>query len=130
MATLFVNLPVKDIERSKAFFTALGFDFFGMTPDMASVVVNEGAQVMLLSEETFAGYASNDVGDPTRSTQAILVVGLDTPAEVDELVDKAFAAGGTPTGTTTPDPSTGRYQRGFADPDGFHWEALALAQPG
>ena len=51
MATkLFVNLPVKDLGRSKAFFTGLGLDFFGQTEDMASVIISEHTQVMLLAE--------------------------------------------------------------------------------
>lgn len=124
---LFVNLPVKDLERSKAFFTDLGFGFFGMSPDMASVVITEDAQVMLLQEDTFAGYARNPVADPSASTQAILVLGMGNPEEVDELVDKALAGGATPTGE--PQTAGGRYQRGFADLDGHHWEALCLVPP-
>jgi predicted lactoylglutathione lyase len=59
MATkMFVNLPVKDLRRSEAFFTGLGFEFFGMTDDMASVIISEHTQVMLLAEPTFAEYAT------------------------------------------------------------------------
>jgi uncharacterized protein len=123
MPTLFVNLPVQDLERSKAFFTALGFDFFGMAPGMASVVVNAATQVMLLDQPTFAGYARQPVAE-AGTTEAILVLGLETTTEVDELVDKAVADGATSTG----DPVTeaGRYRRGFTDLDGHHWEALCL----
>jgi uncharacterized protein len=126
---LFVNLPVKDLERSQAFFTSLGFGFFGVAPGMASAVINEETQVMLLDESTFARFASKDVGDPTTSTQVILVLGLETPAEVDELVDKAVDAGATPVGIPSTGEETGRYQRGFADLDGYHWEGLCLVQP-
>jgi hypothetical protein len=126
---LFVNLPVEDLERSTAFFTGLGFGLFGAGPDMASVVITADAQVMLLSRPTFAGYARGEVADPTRVTQAILVLGMENPTEVDELVDKAVAAGATPTGA--PQTEGGRYSRGFADLDGHHWEALCLvAGPG
>lgn len=124
---LFVNLPVSDLDRSKAFFTELGFDFFGMAPGMASVVITETAQVMLLEQATFAGYTSRPVGDPTTDTQAILVLGMDDPGQVDALVDRALAAGATPAGT--PQSGEGRYQRGFADLDGHHWEALCLVAP-
>jgi uncharacterized protein len=55
-AKLFVNLPVKDLSRSKEFFTGLGFAFYGMTDDMASVVISEQTQVMLLAEPTFASF--------------------------------------------------------------------------
>ena len=121
---LFVNLPVKDLERSNAFFSGLGFHFFAMAPDMASVVITEDAHVMLLEESDFAGYAGKPVGDPRASTQAILVLGMGNPAEVDELGDTARAAGATPAGT--PGTEGGRYQRGFADLDGHHWAALCL----
>jgi len=124
---LFVNLPVKDLNRSKDFFTQLGFTYFAATEDMASVVVNDSAQVMLLAEPTFAGYVSKAVADATTCTEAILVLGLESPAQVDELADKALAAGATPLGPPRQDDF--RYQRAFADPDGHHWEALCLLQP-
>jgi uncharacterized protein len=128
MATkLFVNLPVKDLDRSKDFFSGLGFTFYGMAEDMASVVISEHTQVMLLTEPTFATYTGLQVADPAKTTQVILVVGLETRAEVDELVDKALASGGTQAGTEKD--SGYVYQRGFADPDGHHWEALCLQQP-
>lgn len=128
MATkLFVNLPVKDLGRSQAFFTGLGLPLFGATDDMASVIISEHTQVMLLAEPTFAGFARNGVADPAATTQAILALGLETPALVDELVDRALAAGATAVGDVRKDDY--RYQRGFADLDGHHWEALCLVQP-
>ena len=64
MATkLFVNLPVKDLSRSRAFFTELGLAFFGQAEDMASVIISEHTQVMLLTEAVFASYARNGVVD-------------------------------------------------------------------
>ncbi len=60
---LFVNLPVKDLSRSQAFFTDLGLAFFGQTEDMASVIISEHTQVMLVTEATFASYASKRVAD-------------------------------------------------------------------
>ena len=127
MTTMFVNLPVKDLDRSKAFFSDLGLPFFGMTDDMASVIISEQTQVMLLTEPTFIAYARNDLADPNATTQVILVLGLDNPQQVDELVDKALAAGATAIGEPTDDGQ--RYQRGFADPDGHHWSALCLVKP-
>ena len=121
---LFVNLPVKDLKRSEAFFTDLGFPFFGMTDDMASVIISEHTQVMLLAEPTFAMYATKAVVDASAATEAILVLGLERREQVDEMVDKALAAGATPAGE--PQEGGGRYQRGFADLDGHHWAALCL----
>jgi uncharacterized protein len=125
--TLFVNLPVRDLNRSKKFFGDLGLEFFGMTDDMASVIINDRTQIMLLAEPTFAAYARNDVADPAASTQVILVLGKDNRNEVDDLVNKALAAGATPVGG--PREEGGRYQRSFADPDGHHWAALCLVEP-
>ncbi|PXY27786.1 VOC family protein [Prauserella muralis] len=127
MPALFVNLPVKDLDRAKKFFGDLGFDFFGMTDDMASVVISQDAQVMLLTEPTFAGYARTRVADPAETTQLILVLGMGDPAEVDELMEKALAAGATEIGE--PARAHGRYQRGFADLDGHQWSVLCLLPP-
>jgi len=124
---LFVNLPVKDLKRSEAFFTDLGFEFFGMTDDMASVIISEHTQVMLLAEPTFARYTASGVADATAGTEVILVLGLERTDQVDGLVAKALAAGASPAGT--PQQGGGRYQRGFTDLDGHHWEALCLVEP-
>jgi predicted lactoylglutathione lyase len=122
---LFVNLPVKDLGRSKAFFTDLGLAFFGQTEDMASVIISEHTQVMLLTEATFASYASKGVA--AAGTEVILVLGVETREQVDELASKAEAAGASPVGAPRDDGY--RYQRGFTDLDGHHWEALCLIEP-
>jgi predicted lactoylglutathione lyase len=128
MATkLFVNLPVKDLDRSKDFFAKLGFEFYGVADDMASVIISEHTQVMLLEEATFASYAPRTVVDPTTSTEAILVLGLENREQVDGLVEAALAAGGTAAGS--PVDAGGRYQRGFFDLDGHQWAALCLVGP-
>jgi predicted lactoylglutathione lyase len=124
---LFVNLPVKDLGRSKAFFTEVGLAFFGQDEDMASVIISEHTQVMLLTESVFASYARRGVVDATTGTEMILVLGVETRDQVDELAGKAEAAGGSPVGTPRDDGY--RYQRGFTDLDGHHWEALCLIDP-
>jgi predicted lactoylglutathione lyase len=124
---LFVNLPVRDLGRSKAFFTELGLDFFGQAEDMASVIISEHTQVMLLGEATFASYARNGVADAAKATEMILVLGVQTREQVDDLAGRAEAAGGQPVGAPRDDGY--RYQRGFTDLDGHHWEALCLVEP-
>jgi predicted lactoylglutathione lyase len=123
---LFVNLPVKDLNRSKEFFTDLGFALFGMTDDMASVVISEHTQVMLLAEPTFASYVTTGIADATANTEVILVLGVERRDQVDEMLEKALASGGAATGPAQE--GGGRYQRGFTDPDGHHWEALCLVE--
>jgi uncharacterized protein len=128
MATkLFVNVPAKDLKRSEQFFKDLGFDFFGMTADMASVIISEHTQVMLIAEPAFGGFVRKGVADATQSTEAILVLGVENREQVDSLLAKALAAGATPAGV--PQQGGGRYQRGFADLDGHHWEVLTLEEP-
>jgi uncharacterized protein len=122
---MFVNLPVTDLGRSKAFFESLGFGFYGMTEDMASVIINDDTQVMLLTKPAFAAYTSKQITDPEASTQVILALGVENRAQVDEIVDKALAAGATAAGPARDE--GGRYQRGFFDLDGHHWEPLCLA---
>jgi predicted lactoylglutathione lyase len=75
-----------------------------------------------------ASYARNGVVDAAAGTEVILVLGLETRDQVDQLADKAEAAGGSPVGTPRDDGY--RYQRGFTDLDGHHWEALCLTDPG
>ncbi|NUR74090.1 MAG: hypothetical protein HOU81_25045 [Hamadaea sp.] len=120
---LFVNLPVRDLGRSQKFFTALGFEFFGATEDMASVIISEHTQVMLLAESTFAGYAHRPPADDG-ATEAILVLGLEDRAAVDALAAKAVDAGGTQLGPARDD--GGMYQIGFVDLDGHQWAALTI----
>ncbi|MFL6077096.1 MAG: VOC family protein [Mycobacteriales bacterium] len=125
--TLFVNLPVKDLERSKDFFTRLGFTFFGETAEIVSVVINERTQVMLLTEPTFARYSSRPSANPTTGSPVILVLALEDRAQVDAMVQKALQAGAASTGPAREE--DGRYQLGFLDLDGHQWEALCLTQP-
>ena len=88
--------------------------------------VSSRRRIMLLAEPTFAKYATKTVADATASTEAILVLGVESPDRVDELVDKALATGAVAAGI--PQHGGGRYQRGFADLDGHHWEALCLVE--
>jgi hypothetical protein len=70
---------------------------------------------------------SKGVADANAGTEVILVLGLETPAQVDELATRAEAAGARSLGAPRND--GGRYQRGLADLDGHHWEALCLVEP-
>jgi predicted lactoylglutathione lyase len=121
---LFVNLPVHDLDRSQEFFAALGLEFFKMAEGMASVIISEHTQVMLLSTETYSQFTPKPVADAERSSEVILVLGVEDRAAVDSLVDTALGAGAASAGD--PLDADGRYQRAFFDPDGHHWAALCL----
>ena len=73
----YIEFAVEVLERSKAFFEGLGFGFYGMTQDMASVIINDDTQVMLLTEPAFDSFASKQVADPGQSTQVILALGVE-----------------------------------------------------
>ena len=98
MATqIYVNLPVKNLEESVEFFTALGFSF---NPDYTDenatcMIINDDAFVMLLVEGFFKTFTSKDIADSTGSTEAIMAFSVDSREGVDDMFRKALAAGGT-----------------------------------
>ena len=122
---IFVNIAVRDLPRSRSFFEQIGFSFdLRFTNDEAAcLVLDEGHNyVMLLTREKFGGFTRKEIVDSTRSIEAILAISAESRAAVDELVDAALAAGGSPTGETV---DYGfMYYRSFLDPDGHTWEVL------
>jgi uncharacterized protein len=126
---IFVNLPVKDLERSKAFFAALGFTFNPhFTDDKAAcMIIEDGANyAMLLTEKFFAGFASKPVADATKATEVLVALSLESRDAVDRMVAQALAAGGT-----APRPAKDMgfmYQHGFDDPDGHGWEVFFMTE--
>ena len=131
---LFVNIPVADIERSKAFFARLGFSYNPMFTDetAACMLVGEQASVMLLSHETFAQFAKLPMADPTTHTLALYCFGVSSRDEVDAVTDAALAAGATDHDDT--EDYGFMYSRSFFDLDGHGWQVMwmdpAAAQQG
>jgi predicted lactoylglutathione lyase len=121
---IFVNLAVKDLNRSKAFFTKLGFEFNPQfTNDQgACMVISEGAYVMLLVEPFFQTFTQKALCDATKQTEAINGLSCSSRAEVDSLYERALAAGGTP--CQAPQDYGFMYSRSFYDVDGHHWEVI------
>ena len=121
---LIPNLAVKDLDRSIAFFTGLGFTFDQrFTDDTASaMIVNEQASVMLLTESKFAEFTSRPLSDATKQTEAIIALSADSKEDVDELADKALELGGS--SVKDPIDYGFMYGRSFNDPDGHHWEVF------
>ena len=95
---IFVNLPITDLDRSVAFFTALGFAFDArFTDDEATcLIISDEAFVMLLVQERFEEFTTKAVCDATTHTEAILALTADSRADVDAVADTALAAGGLP----------------------------------
>ena len=125
MATaIFVNLPVSDLERSKAFFTALGYTINPQFSDetCASVVFSDTIYAMLLSEARFKDFTPRTVVDARTSTEAIVCLGATSRADVDRIADAALASGGSR--VLDPQDHGFMYGRSFADPDGHIWEVM------
>ena len=122
---IFVNLPVRDLEKSMAFFSALGFTYDQQFTDdkAACMVLSDDGYVMLLSEEFFKTFTRRPLADTTTTTEALIALSCDSRAEVDELAKKAEAAGGS---EAMPPIEHGdfMYSRSFYDVDGHHWEVL------
>ncbi len=119
---IYVNLPVKDLERSKAFFGALGFSFNPQFSDQnaACMIVSDSIYVMLLTEPFFQGFTKKPIADAKKSTEVLLCLSCDSRAAVDEMADKARAAGGA--WPNEPKDHGFMYQHGFEDLDGHMWE--------
>lgn len=121
---LFVNLAVRDLKEAMRFFSTLGFEFNRQFTDdrAACMVVSEEAYVMLLTEPFFRTFTKREPCDTRRHTEGMFALSCTSRAEVDELVKKAFAAGGTQAGD--PQDQGFMYGRSFYDLDGHHWEVL------
>ena len=124
---IFVNLPVRDLERSTAFFRALGYSFNDQYTDenAACLIIREDAIfAMLLTHEWFSRYTKKPIVDASAGTEVILALSADSREAVDELVDKALANGGSASNET--DDLGYMYTRSFQDPDGHLWEVLYM----
>jgi predicted lactoylglutathione lyase len=122
---IFVNLPVKDLARSKEFFTHLGYRFDPQfTDDKAGcLVITDDIYAMLLSEPFYAGFTNKPVSDGSTS-EAIIALSQDTREEVDRIAEAALAAGAEPAQETVD--QSPMYTRSFYDPDGHHWEIFHM----
>ncbi|MDJ0383859.1 VOC family protein [Streptomyces sp. G-G2] len=121
---IFVNLPVKDLDASKAFWGKLGYTFNAQFSDEngASMVISDTIVAMLLTEARFKDFTHKAIADTATTTEALLCLSSESRAAVDELVDGAVAAGAT-------EPRAAQdhgfmYGRAFEDLDGHTWEIM------
>ncbi|MET8027994.1 VOC family protein [Streptomyces avermitilis] len=121
---IFVNLAVDDVDASKKFFTELGYTINPQftTDDCACVVISDTIIAMLLSKQRYADFTKKRIADPATTSEVLLCLSAESRAKVDELVDKALAAGGTSSGETQDHGFM--YGRSFDDPDGHTWEIV------
>lgn len=123
---IFINLPVKDLQKSIDFFTALGFEFNAQfTDDKATcMVIHDNIFAMLLVESRFKDFTKKEIADATQSTEAIIALSAESREQVDEMVNRALAAGGKQ--TNEPMDHGFMYQRIFEDLDGHLWEVMYM----
>lgn len=123
---IFVNLPVTDLARSKAFYAAVGArNEPRFTDDNAAMMVfSDTISVMLLQHPFYSTFTSKPIADAHQSSQVLLALSADSIAEVDATVDKAGAAGGVKDPGPRQDMGGMMYERSFEDPDGHHWEII------
>lgn len=130
---IFVNLPVKDLDASIAFFRKLGFDFNPQFTDATAtcMIVADGIYVMLLTEAKFREFTPKQICDTRTSTEMLLALSLECRERVDVLAEQALAASGTT--YSEPKDLGFMYQRAFQDLDGHSWELFHMdpaAMPG
>ena len=123
----FINLPVKNLATSTEFFTSIGFEFDPQFTDenATRMILSDEASVMLVMEpffETFIG--PQEVADTAKSREVLVGFSAESREQVDELTEKALAAGAHEVGE--PDDQGFMYMRGFRDLDGHHWSFIHM----
>lgn len=123
MATkIFVNLPVKDLNKSKEFFTQIGFTINPQFTDetAACVVITEDIYAMILTHAKFKEFTPKQIADSTKTSEVLTALSFDSKEKVNEIADAAIQAGGS---EARPASDYGfMYSRSFNDPDGHIWE--------
>ena len=123
---IFVNLPIADMTRSRAFFEALGLSFNPRfsNDQGACLEIAENIYAMLLVKPFFQGFTPRPVADANASTEVLVALSCESREEVQALVAKAVAAGGSL--YAEPKDYGFMFQHGFADPDGHLWEVFYM----
>jgi predicted lactoylglutathione lyase len=121
---LFVNIPVRDLQRSIDFFETLGFTFNTQFTDATAtcMLVGEDAYFMLLTNDRFKDFSKRPVGDPQKETNALFAISVNSRDEVNALVEKAVSAGGSHAADSQDHGFM--YTWSFYDLDGHHWEVF------
>lgn len=123
---IYINLPVKDLARAKAFYTALGYN---LNPEFSNdeavcMIISESICVMLLAEPFFATFTRKAICDASTNTEVMIGLSCDSRAEVDALVARAVAAGGNI--PREPQDYGFMYYHAFEDLDGHIWEPIYM----
>ena len=122
----FINLPVKDLAKSTKFFEGIGFSFDQEFTDQNAtrMVVSEEVSVMLSVEPFFKQFiAPQEIADTSRNREVLVGFAVESRERVDDLFEKAVAAGARPLGDTD---QGYMYMRGFRDLDGHQWSFMFM----
>jgi predicted lactoylglutathione lyase len=121
---IFVNLATNDLDVSKKFFTGLGWELNAQFSDdsTASFPVSDTIVVMAHTPEKYFQFTKKDIADSTKTSEVLIALSAESREKVDELVEKAVAAGGSVTGETQDHGFM--YGRAFDDPDGHTFEVV------
>ncbi|MFR0356902.1 VOC family protein [Streptomyces sediminimaris] len=121
---IFVNLATADVDASKKFFTELGYTINPQfsTDDCACVVISDTIVAMLLGKERYADFTEKEIADSTKTSEVLICLSAESREKVDELVDRAVAAGGTANADVQDHGHM--YGRSFDDLDGHSWEVV------
>ena len=123
---IFLNLPVKDLNRSIAFFTQLGFSFDPkFTNEKGTcLIIGENINVMLLVEEFYKTFTNKQICDTTTASEVIISISVEKREKVDEIIEKVVKAGGSE--HMEKKDYGWMYQGNFLDIDGHHWETFFM----
>jgi len=123
---IFINLPVKDLKKSIAFFKKLGFKFNPQFTDdkAACMIIGENIYSMLLLEKFFKSFTKKKVADAKKTTEVLIAIDVKGRKDVDRMIKKAVAAGGSL--YNKPQDHGWMYGHSFADLDGHQWEVLYM----
>ena len=125
---IFVNIPVKELNKSVDFFTKLGFNFNPQFTDenATCMIVGEDIFVMLLVEKFFKSFTKKEICDTSKSTESILALSVESREKVDQMIDKAVGAGGSE--PREKQDHGWMYGRSFEDIDGHLWEVFFMEE--
>ena len=123
---IFVNLPVKDLNKTKGFFSKLGFEFNPKFTDgnAACLIIGENIYAMLIVDKFFKTFIKKEIADAKKTTEVLLALAVESRKEVDEIIEKAIKSGGK-------EPRDKQdygwmYGRAFEDLDGHIWEVFYM----